>query len=104
MAFAYLGILMSGGQSGANQFLLLMALAWGFFGFRWLLDVLLGATRLAVFASAQTWWVFYFVGSLLCALTGFIVVPIEIVLQLRTLKRLKAEEVSPAGVGITSSA
>jgi hypothetical protein len=90
----------------ASDFLLLAALAWGFLGFRWLLDGLLGATRLAIFASGQFWVVIYFIGSFFCSIAGFIVVPVEIVLQWRLLKRLKAEAgttaAPPAALGVTS--
>jgi hypothetical protein len=89
-AFVYLilGIEMLAGAQASN-FFLLAALAWGFVGFRWLLDGLLGATRLAIFASGQTWFITYFIGSFLCSLAGFVLVPVEIVLQWRLLKRLK---------------
>lgn len=96
--------LLTGGQ--ASDFILLAALAWGFVGFRWLLDGLLGATSLAIFATGQTWVITYFVGSLFCSLAGFVIVPVEIVLQWRLLKRLKAEAGSaappPAALAATS--
>ena len=77
--------------TGASKFFLLAALAWGFLGFRWLLDGLLGVTRLTIFASAQSWIVVYVLGSVFCAFAGPVcVVPVEIVLQRRLLKRLKA--------------
>ncbi len=90
----------------ANDLVLLAALAWGFIGFRWLLDGLLGATRLSIFASGQSWLIAYFIGSLFCSLAGFVVVPVEIVLQWRLLKRLKVEAGSvaapTAALGATS--
>ena len=86
---AFVQMHMGDGSVSTPIFLLLGV--WGFFGFRWLLDGLLGASRLAIFATGQTWVITYIIGSLLCSIAGFVIVPVEIVLQWRLLKRLKAE-------------
>ncbi|MDR3416597.1 MAG: hypothetical protein P4L83_10460 [Nevskia sp.] len=93
--------------TSAGSFVLIAAGVWGFLGFRWLLDGLLGATRLTIFASGMTWVVTYLIGSIICSLGGLIIVPVEIILQWRLLKRLKAEVAgtSPApaaAIGATS--
>jgi hypothetical protein len=69
----------------------ILAAIWGFLGFRWLLDGVLGATRLAIFASAQSWLIAYFIGSLACSFAGFVVLPILIGIEVLQLKGLKAE-------------
>ncbi|GAB0113340.1 hypothetical protein [Acidisoma sp. C75] len=90
VAYLWLMLMKYVGVPGTG-IILIPILAWGFFGFRWLLDGFLGATRLEIFASAQSWWIAYFVGSVACALAGFIIVPIQIVMQRNLLKRLKAD-------------
>jgi hypothetical protein len=90
VAYLWLGLDMLTGAQG-NTVVKILVVGWGFLGFRWLLDGFLGVTRLEIFASAQFWWVAYFLGSIVCALGGFIVIPIQIAMQLSLLKRLKAE-------------
>ncbi|MCB5943735.1 hypothetical protein [Acidocella sp. KAb 2-4] len=85
-----------------NTIVILMVLGWGFFGFRWLLDGLLGVTRLTIFASGMAWVVTYLVGSIVCSLAGFVIVPVEIVLQWRVLKALKAEVAGTPPAPITA--
>lgn len=93
VAYLIVGVLWLTGAQIHNlvtDIAVLMVGVWGFLGFRWLLDGLLGVTRLAIFASAQSWFLAYILGSICCSVGGFVLVPYQIVTQRRLLKRLKA--------------
>jgi hypothetical protein len=85
------GILQDGGTHPILGIAGLMVGVWGFLGFRWLLDSVLGVTRLTVFASGQSWLLIYIIGSICCSVGGFVLVPFEIVTQRRLLKQLREE-------------
>jgi len=85
------GIMQRSGDNPVIGIASLMMFAWGFLGFRWLLDGALGVTRLAIFASPQSWLIAYLIGSICCSVAGFVLVPYQIVTQRSLLKRLRAE-------------
>jgi len=98
------GILQQGGGNPILGIAGIMIFAWGFLGFRWLLDGLLGVTRLAIFARAQSWLIAYVIGSICCSVGGFVLVPYQIVTQRRLLKRLKSEAGAAPTVAVLGAA
>ena len=63
-------------------------LIWGFIGFRWLLDVFQAVTNLTLYNTFEGWGCNYLIGSGICAMFGFIVIPILVVMQAIQLKRI----------------
>ena len=87
----YIYILMNSENSAASDrpiWPLLLLIAWGFIGFRWLMDAFHRVTGLIIFDTLQGWGKTYFIGSVITGIFGFIVIPIILVLQLIQLMRV----------------
>jgi hypothetical protein len=88
----YIIILASQQPSDATMWLLLVVLAWGFIGFRWLLNTFLAVTGLAIFTTLGNWGFTYCLGSVFVGICGFLVIPVLVIMQLIQLYRLPKED------------
>jgi hypothetical protein len=69
----------------------LMALGWGFFGFRWLMDAFFNLTRMTIFMNFHSGCSVLMVGTMICATFGPLIIPILIVANIMQLMKLKEQ-------------
>ncbi len=96
-------MLTTGIHTGFDDLVGIMILVWGFFGFRWLMDAFMSLTRVAIFASFEGWGMTYLVGSILCSIGGFVIIPVQVVAQILQLRKLN-EALKPSGASPLASA
>ena len=64
------------------EWLILPILAWGFIGFRWIARNLLGGSFMYVPTGFKKFFLIYGIGSCVCAVFGFLIIPILMVYQI----------------------
>lgn len=77
-AIPYIWIL----RSGFRLWLVLPLLAWGFLCFRWISQHLFGSSFMNVPVGLSTFFIVYAIGSLICAILGFVIIPILVTWQI----------------------
>lgn len=75
----YIIILSSNNPHGAYYVPIII---WGFIGFRWLLRAFAAVTGMVLFARFGTWGCTYLIGSIICGIFGFIIIPLLIIFQI----------------------
>ena len=67
------------------EWLILPILIWGFIGFRWIVRNLLGGSFMYVPMSFRKFCLAYGAGSCVCAVFGFLIIPVLMIYQIMRL-------------------
>lgn len=82
----YVWIIVSGARGRQPpEWLVLPILIWGFIGFRWIVRNLLGGSFMYVPTSFKKFCLAYGAGSCVCAVFGFLIIPILMIYQIMRL-------------------
>lgn len=82
IAFFVPYIILFSQQNATPDWLAIPMIVWGFIAFRWLLNAFFNYTRISTYQKFKTWSITYFIGSLICAALGFLVIPFLIISEI----------------------
>ncbi|NCJ08069.1 hypothetical protein GS597_16450 [Synechococcales cyanobacterium C] len=79
------------GSESTPTWIFFPMILWGFFGFRWLMNVFFRFTNLTIFTSVTNGCITYIVGSIVCGACGIVAIPIVIVADIIELLKLQSQ-------------